>query len=232
MFVIPCKFSKDSPYVIDLVESIRKFHPNDKITVVDSDSEDKSYFSILEKLNVKILDIANRNWMVGAYWKGFLDSPDEDFYYFLHDSTIVKGDVHYLEKDPLTVLASFIRTGHVSFNAWNDRINTETKYRVSNSGCGVFGPMFLCQNSVMKNLYNNNAHVILPSNKAETGFMEGAFGAFFECEGFDVMKCALYGDILAQESPGGKSYPYPFNTSWQHPIEKFYASHRDGKRLL
>ena len=231
MFVIPCKYSPKSPHIVNLVESIRKYHPTDKITIVDSGSADKSYFSELEKHKVNILDINNKNWMVGAYWHGYFNSPNEDFYYFLHDSTIVKGDLHYLQKDKLTILASFNRTGHTSFNAWNSRINTETKYTVTNNGYGVYGPMFMCSNDLITSLYNNNAHVLLPSNKDETGFMEGAFGAMFECEGYDMMKCALYGDILSQESPGGRSYPYPFNTSWQYPIEKFYASHRDSERL-
>jgi len=68
MFVIPCKYNPKFPFVIDLVKSIRKFHPTEKIVIVDSDSDDKSYFSALEKYNVIIEDIGNKNWMVGAYW--------------------------------------------------------------------------------------------------------------------------------------------------------------------
>jgi hypothetical protein len=168
--------------------------------------------------------------MVGAYWHGYFKYPNEDFYYFIHDSTKVKANLDYLKSNPLTVLASFNRHASPSFNAWNYRINTETKYRVSPDGCGVFGPMILCQNNIITNMYNKGANVLLPSNKAETGYMEGAFGAMLECDGYDIMKCSLYGDILSHESPGGKSYPFPFNTSWQYPIEKFYASHVDDTR--
>jgi glycosyltransferase involved in cell wall biosynthesis len=49
MFVIACKYNPKFPFIIHLVESIRKFHPTEKIVVVDSDSDDKSYFSQIEK---------------------------------------------------------------------------------------------------------------------------------------------------------------------------------------
>ena len=64
MFVIPCKYNPKFPFVIQLVESIREFHPTEKIVVVDSNSDDKSYFSILEKYDVIIEDVKNTNWMV------------------------------------------------------------------------------------------------------------------------------------------------------------------------
>jgi hypothetical protein len=44
MFVIPCKYTNSCPFIIELVKDIRLYHPNDKIVVIDSDSEDKSYF--------------------------------------------------------------------------------------------------------------------------------------------------------------------------------------------
>ena len=44
MFVIPCKYNKEFPFVIDLVKNIREFHTTEKIVVVDSNSSDKSYF--------------------------------------------------------------------------------------------------------------------------------------------------------------------------------------------
>jgi len=232
MFIISCKYTKTSNHIINLVSDIRKYHDDEKILVVDSDSSDKTYFNALEKYNAEILDVANQNWMVGAYWKGFFKYPNENFYYCFHDSMRVKDNLDYLKQKELTMLATFNRTGHISFNAWNKRINTETKYKVTNTGYGCYGPIFMISNRLFTNLYNNNAHVLLPANKAETGFMEGAFGALFECEGFNLMECSLYGDILEQESPGGKSYPQPFYTGWQYPIEKFYASHIDNTRKL
>lgn len=231
MFCIPCKYSNMSNSIINLVMSIRQYHPNEKITIVDSDSLDKSYFDIVEKYDVKILDIKNKNWMIGAYWKSYFEYPNEDYYYFIHDSTIVKGDMLKYKQNELVLLATFNKNSG-DFNGLNSEIREKTKYKnIRDDGFGCYGPMFFCNNKVITNMYNNDFHLILPNNKQETGWMEGAFGAVFEHDGYNLMNCSLFGDILEKESPGGKSYPPPFNTSWQYPIEKFYNSHRDVGRL-
>lgn len=86
--------------------------------------------------------------------------------------------------------------------------------------------MFFAQRRLMERMFEKGVANLMPSNKAETGYLEGAYGFFFEAEGYDLTKCSLYGDILHEESPAGRSGPYPHNTSWQHPIEKFYAYHQ------
>lgn len=230
MFVIPCKYTAKCNSVIQLVESIRKYHPTERIMVVDSASDDKSYFKELEKFSVDIQDIGNRNWAVGAYWHGYFKYPNEDFYYFLHDTMKVKDNLDSFKGKDLTTLATFDRSLSPTFNMWNDRINKETKYKVTNVGKGVYGPLFMCKNKVITALYNNNANVLLTTCKAEMGYMEGGFGAIFEASGYNMMECSLFGDIIQHESPGGKSYPPPFNTSWQHPIEKFYGHLKDSSR--
>jgi glycosyltransferase involved in cell wall biosynthesis len=62
MFVIPCKYNQKFPFIIELVESIRKHHPVEKIVVVDSDSNDKTYFSSLSKYDVIVEDVKNQLW--------------------------------------------------------------------------------------------------------------------------------------------------------------------------
>ena len=233
MFVIPCKYNATSNYIIDLVTQIREYHSDEKIMVVDSDSSDKSYFSQLESLNVIVEDVANTNWMIGAYWHGYKKFPDEDFYFFFHDSMKVKANLDYLKEKNLFLLADFNREAARSFNAWNDKILQETKIDkrfIKSNGRGCYGPIFGCKNWVMKSLLEKGVDKLLPSNKRETGFCEGAYGLFFESLGFNLSDCVLYGDILKLESPGGKSGPYPHDTSWEYPIEKFYASHQDQRR--
>lgn len=230
MFVIPCKYSKISNSIITLVKQIREFHPLEKIVVVDSDSSDKSYFELLNPYNVIIEDISNKNWMIGAYWYCY-KKYNETFFYFLHDSMKVKANLDYLKNNELTILCYFNRIVNWSFNAWNGRINEETQYKITtDNGLGVYGPIFFCHRKLLDSLNNKGFMDILPTSKAETGYMEGALGTIFELEGFELHKCALYGDVLANESPGGSSGSYPFNTSWQYPIEKFYASHYDQGR--
>ena len=81
MFVIPCKYNKDYPSIQKIVHDIRLFHPEETICVVDSDSDDKSYFDDIKLYkNVIIEDIANKNYQIGAYWYAYKKYPNEDFY--------------------------------------------------------------------------------------------------------------------------------------------------------
>ena len=230
MFVIPCKFNPEFPFVVELVDGIRKYHPTEEIVVVDSASEDKSYFKILEGYDVIIEDINNIHWMVGAYWHVF-KKYKRDYYYFLHDSMKVKGSMGEYKKNDLTILAYFNRmVGHPRFNCFEKRINDETGYIYNTSGHGCMGPVFFCKYDVMKKLQDKGADKILPINKKEVWCCEGCYGFYFEAEGYDLEKCSLWGDFLELQSTRGRSGPYPHNTTWQYPVEKFQGSNTDLTR--
>lgn len=235
MFVIPCKYNPKFPFVIDLVKSIRKFHPTEKIVIVDSDSDDKSYFSALEKYNVTIEDIGNKNWMVGAYWYAYKKYPNEEFYFFLHDSMIVKSNLEYLKEKDLTIWMCFDRFGE--FNTWGNYITENSKYEYVFSGRGCSGPIFFCKNKVMKRMLEMGADKFLPKDKSETGYLEGAWGFFLEEQGYDLQECSLYGNILEggwfrgdDLDPNKVRSPFSNKTSWQFPIEKFCGSCLDTNR--
>ena len=231
MFVISCLYNNKFPYIIDLVNNIREFHPTEKIVVVDSGSEDKSYFQILEDKNVIIEDINNKNWMIGAYWHAYKKFPDEDFYFFMHDSMKVKNNLDSLKNNDLTILMYFERYNVAHFNNWGDIIDKNTSYEYRYTGYGCFGPIFFCKNKVMKNMLEMGVDNFLPTNKFETQICEGAYGFFLEEQGYDLTKCSLFGNVFEIESPSGKSGLPPHKTDWQYPIEKFYASHVDNYRL-
>jgi hypothetical protein len=230
MFVIPCKFNPQFPFILQLVDDIRKFHHNEKIVIVDSNSEDKSYFDLLIKYNVQIEDISNKNWMVGAYWHAFNKFPNEEFYFFFHDSMRVKRNLDYLKEKDLITLMYFDRNIS-NFNAWKDRINSVCDYEYNEVGYGCYGPIFFCKNKVMKKMKEKGIDKLLPISKAETGFCEGCYGFFFEDQGYNLKECALFGEVFENHSLTGKSGLPPHKTDWQFPVEKFYASHVDKKRL-
>lgn len=231
MFVIPSKNNPKLMYATQLVDQIRKF-TDELIVVIDSDSDDKKYLEDISlRHNVVVEDIKNKNWMVGAFWYA-AKKYDDDFYFFMHDSMIVKDNLDYIKQKPLTILCHFDRTVNDTFNAWQSKIQKETKYKyLSQNGLGVYGPMFFCQNKVIKNMLDKGVDVLLPTCKAEVGYMEGAIGAMLEEDGFDLKQCSMYGNILELESVSGKSGLYPHKTSWQYPIEKFYGHHFDPGRL-
>jgi hypothetical protein len=230
MFVIPCKYNPKFPFIINLVDGIRRYHPTEKIVVVDSNSEDKSYFNELSKYDVTIENVSNLNWMIGAYWHAFKKYPNEEFYFFLHDSMIVKENMDYLKERDLTTLMYFDRTVG-NFNTWGDLITQNSAYEYIPQGYGCYGPLFFCKNKVMKRMLEMGADKFLPSSKAETGYCEGCYGFFLEEQGYNMKECSLYGDVLEIHSPSGKSGLPPHTTDWQYPIEKFYASYLDPKRL-
>jgi hypothetical protein len=230
MFVIPCKYNSKYPFVLNLISSIRKYHPTEKIVVVDSDSENKEYFDKLKNYDVIIEDVSNKNWMVGAYWHAFKKYPNEEYYFFMHDSMIVKDNLDYLKENDLTILCHFNRL-ITDFNFWGNRISSESEYDYFYDGLGCYGPIFFCKNKVMNRMLDMGADKFLPTNKQETGYCEGCYGFFLEEQGYNLKECSLYGDVLENESSTGRSGTFPFNTSWQYPIEKFYASHVDSNRV-
>ena len=58
MFVFSCKYVPNSP-VRDTVDAILKYHPDEKITIVDSDSDDKSYYDFFSDYDN--IDICSNN---------------------------------------------------------------------------------------------------------------------------------------------------------------------------
>lgn len=229
MFVIACKFNQEHPFILQLVNDIRQYHPNEKILVVDSNSSDKTYFQALSEFKVLVEDIGNENWMIGAYWHAYKKFPNEEYYFFLHDSMRVKANLDYLKSEPLVTLCFFDRSIS-NFNSWSGRVESELGISYSNEGKGCYGPIFFCKKEVMQKMELLGVDRLLPANKQETGFCEGMYGFIFEYLGYDLTKIALYGDVLENESPSGNSGTFPHKTNWQFPIEKFYASHVDNKR--
>ena len=100
MFVIPCKYEKESP-IKKCIDSIIEYHPNEKIMIVDSFSEDDSYLSTFnDYANVEVFDHKNNQYPVGALFKVMQDCPDEDNYVLIHDTLKFNSSISsYLNDD-------------------------------------------------------------------------------------------------------------------------------------
>jgi len=70
------------------IEALVKYHPNDKIVIVDSDSEWR-YFDEVKKIksNIIIEDIKNKDYVAGAWFHLLEKYPNEDMYVLLQDSS-------------------------------------------------------------------------------------------------------------------------------------------------
>ena len=230
MFVIACRFNKKYPNVINLVDQIIHFHPKEKIIVVDSDSEDKSYFETLRSKGVIIEDIKNKHRELGAYWYAFKKYPNEEHYFFLHDSMKLKGSLEDYKKEDLTLLNYFNRKDDI-LDRWGKKVNKLTPFKYKKDGLGCYGPIFFCKRNVMEQLRKGRVDTLLPKNKIEGWYTERIYGFFFEELGYDLKEVSLYGDVVENEMKYNTAF-VPIDTSWQYPIEKFYGSLQDKKRAL
>ena len=78
MFYFSFKYNPRS-LIKECVDSVLKFHPNDKIVIIDSESEDKSYYEqYSDYKNVIILDGINKTRQVGSFEIVYDHFPNEE----------------------------------------------------------------------------------------------------------------------------------------------------------
>jgi len=230
MFVIPCRYNPEHKFIYDLVKDIREYHPIEKIVIVDSDSADKSYFELSSMYdNVEVLDVANKNYHVGAYWIAYNTYPDEEFYYFLHDSMRVKTNLDYLKDKDFTAFAHFVFCG--GGDVAKSEIEKYTPYKVPASGHAIAGPCFFVKNFIMKTFKGKGVDKILPTFSQHSDVkigvaayaVEGSYGIFFQNEGYNIVQNSLIGDITQR----GVNHTTPnYDSSWMYPIEKLLAKRK------
>ena len=92
MFVVPCKYIEQST-IRECVDSILKYHPEEKVMIVDSFSEDDSYLKQFKDYErVDIFDQKNSEYPPGALIK-VMKSCDEKSYTLIHDSTVMLSSI-------------------------------------------------------------------------------------------------------------------------------------------
>jgi hypothetical protein len=166
------------------IDSIQKFHPNDKIVVVDSCSSDKSHFSDLEMKNVIVCDISNKNYETGGMWHVYENFYDEK-YVFLQDSMYLTDSIEKyinLNFKPINFCNDwdYTKPGH---RGWvREKLKT-TKYKYLDDGFKMIQfNSFLISRNVLDILHQNGIGNILPTNKSESEAMERLLGIVFTHE--------------------------------------------------
>lgn len=201
MFVIPCKYTSKSP-IVECVRSVRKHYPDDLIVIVDSDSDDKSYFNLIEEYDVVIEDISNKNFLDGSLWHCFEKFKHENFFYLIQDSMKIKMNFDYVEDSDFTCISSFPN------NCWAENFNggskaqkkfvknvlAKTNYQYLESEINwypVFGISFFISRKLLKKLKSNNLHRFLPCSKMEMEAGERIWGMVLYQEGIDVLSSCI-----------------------------------------
>ena len=97
MKTLICISSKSpNPFLYKCIENLYKIQIEDskdyKICIIDSNSDDISYYDILIKdfPDVEICFIKNINWEYGAWIHSYIKYPMYDIYFCIQDSLIIK----------------------------------------------------------------------------------------------------------------------------------------------
>jgi hypothetical protein len=194
LFVVPCRYEAARPVVFGCVESIRLHHPDARVVVVDSASEDRSYLEVCsETWAVDVLDVENRNYATNAYRLAFEAFPDEDAYGCIHDSFVVHDNLDDLAGVALTTVRHFESpstpwgwdaTG-VSLEVWGSAELARIGIGCPTRFTGVMGPMWFASQATMAALVNVGFFSILPTDKYGLCAMERIAGIVFAHLGLD-----------------------------------------------
>lgn len=174
MFIIPCKFDSRSP-ILECIQSIQKFYPNEKIVIVDSCSNDKSYFDYIKPEVFDIIE-GNYNYEIGAYLTAYKKYPNEDKYFCIHDSLIMTGKINDFDLNKLLITVQW-------FNGfWDDAEqkafaeNMIGKTLVNSQFIGCFGSIMICDGVVLNKLQKFIKPHHLPTNKKQSCAFERILG--------------------------------------------------------
>ena len=202
MFIIPCKYKNNSP-IIECVNSILKFHPDDYIVIVDSYSNDTSYFDLIPKIpNVKILNVKNNNYEIGALWKTYEQYPNESVYVLIQDTVIIKHSLsEFLENDDSYTFLYFNEPIQSSLNS---KFFENTSYNFPKDNYVIpmcFGSNVILKNKIIKKFIEKGLHSsFLPTSKLESQYSERMIGFIMHSENIDLHKNNLDGNCLTDWS--------------------------------
>jgi hypothetical protein len=217
MFCLSCKYSAESP-IKECVDSIIKFHPNEKILISDSQSKDTSYFNLFTKYeNVEICE-NNSDRIIGSLWNAYEKYPNENYYILIHDSVIIKQSLQkYIESEHLFIsFLYFIENYQTNyyfppsvypwskFDEYCKKVLEKTEYNVPKFGeqiNGCVGEMFIAKNELMKRFYSKGLIKNLKTkSKMESEFSERIIGICAEQEGYSPFNYNIGGDYASYNS--------------------------------
>jgi hypothetical protein len=228
LFVIPLWYNGTNNYIQNLVDDIHRHHKNPNIVVVDSDSPDHSYVQDIHgKANIWLAK--NKNYHVGAYWKAYFKFEKCKFFYFLHDSLRIKGNLDHLTEKPLTIHSWFHTSLSGGGDVAADHLRRYTDFEVTNDCEGITGCIFFCQRQIMDELHRRGMSKLLPNKTHHTTIepddplptysLDGAYGRALTQIGFNLKECALHGDAHTK----GPRWLNGVDGSHETLVEKLYG---------
>lgn len=190
IFVIPTKYDPARPVVFDCVRAVRTHHPDARVVIVDSASDDRSYYEPMLELGAEVADIENRHYPTAAFGWALHAYPTERFFGCIFDSLIVNAPLDHLLAFPLTTVRHFLTppTGWgedqfgVSLSRWAE---DHSPFPIPDQFVGVFGPMWFCDRQVLEQLDRCGFFDIHPTDKWQACAMERLAGIVLTELGYD-----------------------------------------------
>ena len=207
MFILSCKYMPHSP-VRKSVDSILKHHPNEKIVIVDSQSDNHDYHEFFSEYDtVEVLYNVNKYRTPGAFYEACKRYPDEPYYVNIHDSVMIKKPLNKFidSDDEFTTFGYFHDTLHVETRheyQYMKKVFNNTKYFLPNPSTNFvacFGPLYIIKNSMMKRLMGSGILENLKSvSKIEDQTYERIMGLLAEQEGYNPIDYNIEGDLMSR----------------------------------
>lgn len=202
MFVIPCKYVENSP-IFNTVESILKFHPTEKILIVDSYSDNDSYLKHFDKYeNVIISKFKNKHYECGALYYAYEEFPNENYYALIHDSIILKRDWNeFLHNDKTYNLMYFEEMGPFQDREY-DHVSkvislTNYDYHYNKGHYGFLGSMGVYKKDAIERFNEKGLlKAFLPNDKFESQMTERICCICLVQDGYNVTQNSIEGDYI------------------------------------
>jgi len=207
MFCLSCYYAPQSP-IVRCVESILKFHPNETVVIVDSNSPDKSYFdSFKDNDQVVILEDVNQYRHPGTFKTVYEYYPNESHYVMIHDSIVFKKSIQeFLDSD--NEFYSFLYFNERMAGQGDKHLNCicemleGTKYTFPEPHqmiVGAFGHIGVIKHSMMKRMYDSGfLNRFISSDKFKDQQCERVLGIVASQEGYPPNEYSIEGDYLAR----------------------------------
>jgi hypothetical protein len=189
---------------IDALYNIQiKNESNYKICVVDSDSDDLTYYKQIEESfpNVEIIFAKNKNYEYGA-WKYILNKyPEYDTYFCIQDSIIIHTYIDLNKLDNNTVYTAHHHSG---FNSDGNAVKILGKKNLNESNIDpslyesiidtnfnmAQHCIFIVTNNIMHDILKT--FLILPSDKISSRMYERVFGLYFIIKNINTLDLGLF----------------------------------------
>ena len=177
-------------FVHDAIASARAFMPNEAVCIVKTGPEDEFPLAADHVLGDNVA------YETGAWWRAFETFPNEPYFYFLHDSTLIKGELPKPELGALATLPNWTGVsgslrGRIQQITDEHAIPTEAPFKM------LLGSMFFCERQIMKKISEHSFAAFRPANKEDSTATERIWGLLFKHLGLEMTEVMSYHEAYA-----------------------------------